>query len=183
MDKDINLLYSKKQLSLNKLALRVRFVRWIAFSVFFLVAGVSMMFFLLLLASPLPELQKTESDLTAQLSQSHDKILKQTLLSIRLTDIAQITAKRSAYGDDLASLRADLPASTTITDFAVEKNQVTMSLRASNLEDLQTYFDNLNTLAKKKKVLSQAFLNSLEADVDKDGQVVDFSASISLTLL
>ena len=121
MNKDINLLYSKKQQSLNELTVRVKLFRWVALGALFLVGGVSIILFLLLIASPLPQLKSTEKSLTGSLAQSHEKLLKQTLLSGRLSDIALITAKRSHYGDDLEMLRNELPSGSEITAFSVEK--------------------------------------------------------------
>lgn len=183
MNKDINLLYSKKQQSLNQLAVRVKFFRLVALGVLFLVGGVSIILFLLLIASPLPQLKSTEKSLTGSLTQSHEKLLKQTLLSGRLADITLITVKRSHYGDDVEALRNELPAGAEITAFSVEKKEMSITITSQSLQDLEAYFDRLKKLTQSKKILSRVYLTSLEAKVNEENVVTHFEAVVLLTLL
>lgn len=183
MNKDINLLYSKKQQSIKELTVRVRIFRWIALGALFLVGAVSIVLFLLLIASPLPGLKSTEQSLIQSLTQSHEKLLKQTLLSRRLSDISLITAKRSHYGDDLKELRNQLPKGAEIIAFSVEKKDASITVKSESLQDLETYFDKLKKLTQDKKILSRAYLTSLEAKVNDKNIVTHFEAVVSLTLL
>lgn len=183
MNKDINLLYSKKQQSINDLTVRVKIFRWLALGTLFLVGVVSIILFVLLIASPLPQLKSTEQSLTTSLTQSHEKLLKQTLLSGRLGDISLITTKRSHYGDDLEGLRNELPAGSEITAFSVEKKDMSITVTSQSLQDLETYFDKLKKLTLGKKILSRAYLTSLEAKVNVKNIVTHFEAVVSLTLL
>lgn len=183
MNKDINLLYSKKQQSFNQLTVRVKLFRWVALGALFLVGTVSIVLFLLLIASPLPQLKSTEQSLTGSLTQSHEKLLKQTLLTGRLRDISLITAKRSHYGDSLQALRNELPKGAEITAFSVEKKDMSITVTSQSLQDLENYFDRLKKLTQNKKTLSRVYLTSLEAKVNDKNIVTNFEAVVSLTLL
>lgn len=183
MNKDINLLYSKKQQSFNQLTVRVKLMRWIALGFLFLVGALSIILFLLLIASPLPRLKSTEDSLTTSLKQLNDKLVKQTLLTSRLTDISLITAKRSQYGDDLQALRDQLPIGVEIINFSVEKKDASITLSSTSLQDLETYFDKLKALTQNKKIISRAYLMSLEAKENQENIVTHFEAVVELTLL
>lgn len=182
MNNEINLLYSKKQIQLSKLTTKVRILRLIAVGLLFIICSISLIFFLLIIASPLPSLRKEEQRLAETLSSTHEKILKQTLLSMRLTDIHSIITKRSIYGDALTLIRQDLSPSMVIMSFSVQKKEISLTVTAENLSDLETYFEKLKNYVTAKKMFKRVYLNVLEAVKDEDQRISQFQAKLSLTL-
>lgn len=182
MNNEINLLYNKKQKRIIALSARVRLLRFISLGLLFLACAISIVFFLLAIASPLPKLRQDEAALTQTLSSNHDKILKQTLLSIRLTDIKSIIQKRSQYGEILATLKSNLPPNTSLAFFSVEKNEISITVGAKNLDDMQIYFDRLAKLVGSGKLFRRAYLDILEAIKGESQQIIEFQAKITLSL-
>lgn len=183
MNNEINLLYSKKQLQLSRLATKARVLRLIALGFLFLVTAFSIILFLLIVASPLPGLRNDEKAITATLTASHELILKQTLLSMRLSDIQNILGNRSRYGEVLGVLRKDLSNGTEINSFSVEKSSVNLTVTSQSLTDLETFFQKLKAHVEGQKNFSSAYLNSLEAVRGSDQRISSFQAKITLTLL
>jgi len=157
-------------------------MRYVSLGLLSLVSVLSVVLFLLEIFSPLPKLQKDEQTLSQTLSASHEKILRQTLLSLRLTDIAGIVSKRSTYGVLVETLTKALPKGMTINSFSVEKTDFEMTVSADNLDDLQEYFDSLGTLTRQQKMFQRVYLNSLDAVRNTDGGFNSFQAKLAITL-
>lgn len=183
MSSEINLLYSKRQLRRYRLAVKVRLIRYIALGILFLVTIVSVGFFMLVVASPLPSLKKQETQLTQGLTQSKEEIRQQTLISLRMNDIATITKKRSQYDQVLNTLSSKLPDGTSLVDFSAEKKQVTLIANSADVTDLETYMKTLSSLVASKTMFSRVFLDSLSVDPGSDTQPQSFKAQIVVTLL
>lgn len=183
MNNEINLLYSKKQLRLTQLATKVRIMRFISLGLLFFICGLSIVFFLFVIASPLSSLKAQEKALTQDLSGSKDKIFKQTLLVTRLTDIDTIINKRSQYDDVLKKLMDILPEGVLVDDFAAEKKVVELGISAPRLDDIDATFTKLKAMVKNKNTFSQVFMSSLNTSADQDGNTTSFSTKLIISLL
>lgn len=183
MNNEINLLYSKKQLRLSQLATKVRIMRFISVGLLFFICGLSIVFFLFVIASPLSSLRAQEKALTQDLSGSKDKIFKQTLLVTRLNDIDTITNKRSQFDGVLKKLVDTLPPGVQIDDFAAEKKVVELGLSSQNLDDIEATFTTLKAMVKSKNTFSQVFMSSLSSTEDQDGNTTSFSTKLIISLL
>lgn len=183
MSDEINLLYNKKQVRLSRLTTRIRLLRFISLGVLFLVTSSSVVFFLLVIATPLPSLRKNEKALTDTLAQSHAKIIQQKVLTIRLNDIATIISKRSKYSDRLNILSSKLPKDVSIKEFSLERDQLLLIITASDLKDLEEYFTQLQSLTTGKKVIENAVLNAISTKFTPTSQVRSFEANITITIV
>ena len=183
MNNEINLLYSKKQLRLSQLVTKVRIMRFISLGLLFFICGLSIVFFLFVIASPLSSLKAQEKALLQDLSGSRDKIFKQTLLVTRLNDIDTITNKRSQFDGVLKTLTDTLPSGVRIDDFAAEKKVVELGLSSQSLDDIETSFSTLKAMVKSKNTFSQVFMSSLSSNEDNDGNTTSFSTKLIILLL
>ncbi|CAN5179452.1 hypothetical protein BH09PAT1_BH09PAT1_7710 [soil metagenome] len=182
MSSEINLLYSKKQLRRYKLTTQVRLIRFIALGILFLVTIVSMVFFFLVIASPLGGLKKQEAQLIQGLNQSQETIRQETLISLRMNDISTITQKRSNYDQILSSLISKLPQGVSLDDFSAEKKQATIIVSAASVTDLEKYISILGAFVGNKTYFSRVFLDSLSLDTS-DPTNTNFKAQIVVLLL
>jgi Tfp pilus assembly protein PilN len=182
MSSEINLLYSKKERRKYKLSSQVRYLRFGALGFLFLVTLVSMTFFLLVVASPLTSLKQQELQQNQLLTQSEEKIRKQTLLALRMNDISTIVAKRSQFDQILNELIQKLPNGVIIKEFTAEKKQISLSVQSSNSKDIETYMGSLGTMVATKKYFSRVFLDSMNVEVGNDRQASDFRARFVITL-
>ncbi len=183
MNSEINLLYSRKERRKYKLSSQVRFLRLGALGFLFLVTLVSMTFFLLVVASPLTSLKQEELQQNQLLTQSEEKIRKQTLLTMRMNDISTIVAKRSQFDQILYELIQKLPDGVIIKEFTAEKKQLALSVQSSNSKDIETYMGSLGTMVTAKKYFSRVFLDSMNVEVGNDRQASDFRARFVISLL
>jgi len=183
MSSEINLLYSKKERRKYKLSSQVRFLRYGALGFLFLVVIVSMTFFLLVVASPLTSLKQQELQQNQILTQSQEKIRKQTLLTMRMNEISTIVAKRSQFGQILQELIQNLPNGVVIKEFTAEKKQISLSVQSSNSKDIETYMGSLGKMVSTKNYFSRVFLDSMNVEVGTDKQASDFRARFVISLL
>lgn len=158
-------------------------MRFIALGLLFFICGLSITFFLFVIASPLSSLKAEETALNQSLSSSKDKIIKQTLLSTRLTDIESITTKRSHYDSVLKTFMDTLPAGTTMGEFTAEKKIVEVAISTSSLDDVESCFTKLKLLVANKDTFSQVFMSSLGMSVDSVGNVTGFNTRLIILLL
>ncbi len=121
--------------------------------------------------------------MSQELSGSKDKIIKQTLLSTRLTDIENITTKRSQYDSVLKTFMDTVPAGTTIGEFSAEKKIAEIVISSSSLNDIEISFTKLKALVQSKNTFSQVFMSSLGTSVDTNGTISGFSAKLIVSLL
>jgi len=142
-----------------------------------------MTFFLLVVASPLTSLKQEELKQNQILTQSEDKIRKQTLLILRMNDISTIVAKRSVFDQILKAFISKLPKGVRIKEFTAEKKQVTLTVQSSNSKDIEVYMDLLGQMVSAKTYLSRVFLDSIAIEVGNDKQASDFRARFIITLL
>lgn len=183
MSNEINLLYNKKQAKNSQLASRVKILRFFAVGLLCLVSLFSIVLFLLVVSSPLPSLIKQKDTLVASLSQSHDVILQQTLLSTRLSEIEKIIKNRSDFSGLISLFEKGLPENAVINQISVEKKIVNFTFSADNLDDITTYLDGLKANVKQKKSFTNVYVVSLTALQNDASQVSGFVAELIIVLL
>lgn len=176
MSNDINLLYTKKPGQLGRLTRKVKLFRFIALSFLSVVALISVIVFILVLASPLPKLKEEEASLASQLNADQAKITKHILLSKRLTEASTIIEKRSQYDDTLELFEKDLPASVVLAGFNADENIIKLRLSSSTLDGLQTYMDTLSAFPKSK-LAKTVSLSSLVTD-ETQGFIVNVTIEL-----
>ncbi|MBP6882524.1 MAG: hypothetical protein KBC15_03145 [Candidatus Levybacteria bacterium] len=183
MSEEINLLYNKKQVRKSQLVAKVRFLRLIAVGLLGFVSFLSVILFLLVVSSPLPAIKKQQEAIVASLSNSHDVILKQSLLNTRLSDIQEIIKNRSNFEGLITVFEKGLPKSAVITQLTVERNTVNVTFTANDLDEITKYLDGLKAKARQKQTFKEVYLVSLNALQDENFGVKAFVAELTVTLL
>src|SRR5260370_33643640 len=97
MNKGINLLKTEKKISVAVASQKLNIIRLIAVGLLFATSALSTVLFLLIVLSPLPDLQKQEKTLLATISQSHPDIAKLFLINDRLKSSDTIINKRNKF--------------------------------------------------------------------------------------
>lgn len=161
MNNEINLLYNKKQRYPAQLQARIKALRYIAVGLLFAVAGISIVVFLLVLASPLPQLKEQESTLLNNLSLVHPKILQQVLIVSRLQDINVLLVKRARVDEQITLLTKDIPPELLVSSMHTDKELVSLTLNSPTLAAIDSYSNTLTALVEAKKVVKTVTLSSL----------------------
>jgi len=162
MSNEINLLYNKKQGGSVAIKARILMLRYIALGLLFIIGVISVIVFILILASPLPELKKQESALLTSLSTSHSKIVKQVLITSRLQDISKIVAARPDVDDQIVDLRKKIPLGVEIKSLRVDTKQMMVTISAASLLGVESFTQELTKMGNSDKTVRGVSIDSVE---------------------
>lgn len=179
MNETINLLDPNKDSKSIVSQKRMQFMRFFAMGLLFLVSVSSIILFMLVSLSPLPELQRQEQELRLTLSQSSNDMAKMALLSERTTSIESLITKRKSYDQTIALLQERLPRNAEITSIRVDQEQLVMTVESKSLNALDGFLNGLIGLVQEKKTFSQVTLSTLANDNVRN----DYTMTVSMVLL
>jgi Tfp pilus assembly protein PilN len=143
----------------------------------FLVCVLSMVLFLLVLASPLPRLKQDENAIISTLSGEHEKVARYTLLTSRLGEVTNIMNKRTRMKETISLFRSQVPDDAQITTLSIDQKTVKLTASSSSLESLQTYLAFLTEQVEKNIILHSLKVNNLS--LTQDG----YTLEVTITLL
>lgn len=153
-------------------------MRAIAMVLLFGVSAASIILYILIAFSPLPQVQEQERQALSTISNSKGDMAKIALLQDRLIGIATIIKQRTNYDATLDSIVGKMPPGITIFQITTNNKDITLTVRSHSLEALTTFVNNL-TEATKTKEYTKITLNSILSD-DESGM---FSLTVSVGVL
>lgn len=178
MNSDINLIGNKDHISIPTASRNLKIMRAIAVLLLFGVSAASIILYILISFSALPQVQQQERDALATLSQSHPEMTKIALLQDRLAGISLVLAQRNKYDTVLASIIDKKPKDIKIFQISMSKKTVTLTVKSNSLESLTTFVENLLAAAERKEFTSVT-LNSIISDNETN----NFSLTVSIGIL
>lgn len=156
-----------------------RTARIIAVSLLFFVSVLSVILFILIVFSPLPELKKQENNTRAILSQSRRDIAKLAYIKERTDHITEIIDKRSEFDKTMEQLLSVTPPDVEINKMVLKDNTVSVTIISESLESVDQYLNQVIKLSEEKKEFSNVTLTSFSAIESSN----TFLVSISLNTL
>jgi Tfp pilus assembly protein PilN len=178
MNNEINLIGNKDHVSAPTASRKLKIMRALAVLLLFGVSAASVILYILISFSPLPQVQQQERDALSALSVSHPEMTKIALLQDRLTGISTVLAQRNKYDSVLESVTAKMPQGVSIFQISMSKKNLTLTVRTTSLDALTTFVANLRE-ATSKKEYTQVTLNSIISDSESN----NFSLTVSIGLL
>jgi Tfp pilus assembly protein PilN len=179
MSEGINLLDPNKQGANTADAKRLQTMRFVAIGMLFIVSVSSVVLFMLVSLSPLPQLQQQEEELKVTLSQSGDDMAKLALLEERTTSIDALLKGRTSYEEILALLQSKLPSNAQITSIRLDQKTLVLTIESRSLNSLDSFLNGLISDVQNKKAFSQVTMTSLANDNIRN----DYAMTVSLILL
>lgn len=179
MNETINLLDPNKDSKSVRSLKRMQYMRFFAMGMLFLVSVSSIILFMLVSLSPLPELQRQEQALRLTLSQASVDMAKMALVSERTASIEKVLADRTSYDQILALLQERLPNNAEITSIRVDQQVLVVTVESRSLTSLDTFLNGLVGLVQEKKAFSQVTLSTLANDNVRN----DYTMTVSLVML
>jgi hypothetical protein len=173
MSNEINLLRgskSHKNTLLNKLSV----IRMFSLSFLFLVSFSSIVLFISIALSPLPSLQKRETDEAKSLSLFNEKIVKILLTKERVANITKILKNRPVYTETLRHITAQVPSDLAIDSVKIVGSKIEMNISSSSLGNLDTVTENIKEMNLKEKRFRKIILTGLTLDSNSSRYVVSF---------
>lgn len=123
-------------------------------------------------------LKKQQDQLTSTYQQSQTKSLAYVQVIDRLNNIQNIINSRSSLKEHLALLQQQIPDGVVIQSLSLDDKAANMTVRASDLEKIDTVISNMNTLLMSKKFLKKLTIEDVVGD-QKSGT---YSLGIEATL-
>jgi Tfp pilus assembly protein PilN len=179
MNNNINLLGHKDQVAVPRASQRLKLLRVIAVLMLFGVSAASVILYILIAFSALPQVQLKERQAKTTLAQSYPEMTKIALIQDRINGISLILSQRNQYQKVIESLQNKMPAGLKIYQISISKKNATLTVTSNSLDTLETFLSNLIDSVKAKQGYAQVTLNSLISD-DQSGK---FSLTVSLILL
>lgn len=179
MNETINLLDPNKDNNSAKSLKRLQLMRFFAIGMLFIVSASSIILFMLVSLSPLPELQRQEQALRLNLSESSEEMAKMALLAERTSAIESLLTKRTSYDQILSLLEERLSANAAITSIRVEQETLVVTIESRSLASLDTFLNGVIALVQEQKTFSQVTLSSLSSDNVRN----EYSMTVRLVML
>jgi hypothetical protein len=179
MNEGINLLDPNKENTPGVVNRRVLGLRAIAMGMLFLVSASSIILFILVTLSPLPELKKQETSLRATLATSHTDMAKLSLVNERAASIQTLLASRKSFDQTLELIQSKLPSGVDISAIQIDANIVSVTVESKSLKQLDDFINGLVGLVAEKNGFSRVTMTSL---INDDSQS-KYSVSLNLLLL
>lgn len=163
MNNSINLLDYKNKVAVTPSSSKQRLLRKIAVGLLFTSATFSIMFFMLISFSPLPQLEETRKRASDTLS-SHDKdIAKLILVKERTDNIKQILDTRTKYDEILGSLQSKLPPGTAVKSVQLKEKNISVVVSSKSLLTLDTFLKQI--IDSKTKEYTNIRMSELSTDL------------------
>jgi hypothetical protein len=164
MSSRINLLGIKKKEAARPLLKKLILMRLAAIGILFLTGAFSIILFMLIALSPLPQLQKQEALEMNTLSQSKDDVAKLSVLNERMSSLSILLAKRTTYDQLLSKVQTYSPSGVTITAFSLSSDEINITVGSDSLKQLDILINNLVTAVQQKKDFSHISVANLSLD-------------------
>lgn len=178
MNRDINLLRSKKKSFLSEAIFLKRF-RLTAFTLLGIVAVLSVIVFILTITSGKSFLLQQKQNAARNLSLMDKKSLQLLLVKNNLKDINTFLGKQSSLNSIIEFVSQNLPSTIALNLFTIDKQSITMNLRGSSLPAFSDFFNQLSTFGIEQKLFERVVLDSFS--FDSGGK--NYNASLTIVIL
>lgn len=177
MSRGINLLVEEKKKTVHPLITKIIALRISAVGLLFLVSILSVILFLLIALSPIPQLRRQEQVAKDNLATFHPDIAKLQIINERATAIAGIMTKRTAFDKTIDFLQSKLPRGVSIETLTMSKKAIEVTVSSKSLNSLNAFINNLDASVEQKDTFSSVTLSSLSSEDTKDY----YSLTLNLT--
>lgn len=163
----INLVLNKREIK-PKIPInsRLGMFRLGAIIILFGSGAISIIVSILIVFSPLPQLQKDEQKARDRLAEYKLEISKLAFINDRGDSIRKILSERQYYDKRIEVIQNKIPAGVSFDSFSIEKNIYTLTFSSENLSSLNELLDAIVDLSGKKRDYSKIYLTSLSINDD-----------------
>ncbi len=161
MNKGINLLVHNSRTNSNKNGKAFKRLRIIAVGLLFLVSAFSVIFFILVALSPIPQLRNQQKNASFNLSLSNEDIVKLSLIKERTQTAKEVLGKRKNYEMILDSVYKKIPSGVTVDTISIKNNKLLLTLSSKSLMQLDSLISEIRVSESTEKLYSKVDLESL----------------------
>lgn len=164
MSKGINLLKTEKKISVSPASAKVYVARLIAIIILFGISAISIILFLLILLSPLPNLQNQEKNLLATAANSHPDMAKLVFIKDRVKSSQTIINNRQHFDQSLGLIQKRMTSDLQITELSMNKGKLAVTVASTSLSSLNDFLNKLADAVDTKQDFSKITLTNYLAD-------------------
>lgn len=174
---DINLV-SGKSLDVEREAKRLRYLRISALVLLFVVALISVVFFVITITLPISSVKKEQQKALTGISQLHNKLTAYALINERLTNISSIMLNRKDYPQMTNKILDIIPQDVEAGSINLDSGVFSMAIYSDSLFPLNTIINDMVELSNKEQVIKNLSIKSLTFDATSGKYSLVFQADI-----
>ncbi len=178
MNNDINLVGNQQQESLKEKK-RLKTVRIAAVVSLIVISLMSLIIFILYSSLSLGSIKNDQNSTLNSISYLHSKAAQLAIVNNRLVDISNVLSKRKNYTNSINILKQQMPPGVTTSQLSISNGNVTFVVSSQSLDSLNTFLNNIISLAQKQQTIDKIYIESLVINT-KTGS---YSLSIKASLL
>jgi len=179
MNSNINLLPERKKNQRSLLPQHLKIARIAAVSLLFVVSVFTIILYILIGLSPLPQLKQQENLATSALVQAHPDIARLLFVNERTKSISQLLANRSSFDEQIDSLQSKLSGDVSIKNIAIKKDNIIVTVSSTSLLSIDTFLKSVLDSQLAKKEYSHITMTSLALGDQKNS----FQLVLTLSVL
>lgn len=166
MTSSINLLDFNTKVKTKRTFRGQNILRIIAIGSLFIVSALSIIFFILVAISPIPQLRKQKEDASRTLSLAQTDIVKIALVNERSKAIKSFIDKRENFDEVINYLQSKITPDISIESILMKKDSLYISLTSTSLLSINNFINKVTNNTESLK-FSQIVLKSLSRDEGK----------------
>lgn len=179
MNEEVNLLGNSSKNTTLVPTKKLQTMRAFATILLFIISASSIVLFILVALSPLPELQRQEKTLREQLAASHAEMGKLALIDERVTNVSEILKHRRQFDKLLDLVQSTMAKDVRISSLRVDKNIIVLTVQSSSLKSLDNFLSGLIQAVQNKQGFSQVTLNDLTTEAATN----NYTVTLNLVML
>jgi hypothetical protein len=161
MNSGINLAGTRVDPKQVEIQRKVKRLRIASLAVLSVVCLVSVVLFVMIVASPLPGLRQKEEELFLALNSQNSKIQRIVFVDKQLGHVEKVIETRSGLPETLGKVMSSAPSSLLVETFAATNNQLEIVIESQSLSDIQEFIDGLTLLAGNKEIYQNISISEL----------------------
>lgn len=161
MNNGINLVVKRIDPEVEALQKKIKVFRTIAVVILTCITLASGVLFVMIAASPLPQLRQEEQRLFASLNESNSTIQRSILIDKQLEHVDSILTSRSELPITMREILLNTPPSLTIISYTATDDQFEVTIQATSLSEIDSFFNSLRVLAEQEKIYRNITLETL----------------------
>ena len=176
MNNSINLIDYRSKISTSSHSKKQKYLKIIAISLLFTVSTSSIVFFILIALSPLPELRNQYKKVASALALSNDDIIKQEVVKDRVSNVRGIIDERADFDKVLEHIQSKLVSGVAIDGVIMEKNNLSITVTSKSLLLIDNFLNEL-TSAELENKFPKVSLKSLKNEENSNAFLLTLTLS------
>lgn len=167
-----------KNLDLEKQLEKVKYLKIAAIASLLIVAGVSVIIFIITLLLPVPSVRKQQDQALLGISKFHKKLVTHVLVLDRLKNITGVQNLRKDYPQIANTIINKMPQDLLISTFNIENGVFTLTVNGASLFSINQFVDDAIVASDKTENFKNFKVTGLKYDPEIDQYALTFQSDV-----